>query len=62
MRFSIAPVGILQANEGRRAPQVSHKFAVRIPLRQLKQTRFCWHFNNWQATVILLISTTTLTE
>ena len=28
-------------NKRRRAPQVGHNFAVRTPLRQLKQTRFC---------------------
>ena len=36
----------------RRAPQVSHKFAVRVPLRQLKQTKFFWPFNNWRRTAI----------
>ena len=45
----------------RRAPQVSHNFAVGIPQRQLKQTRFCWPFNNWRR-VIQAISTTTTTE
>ena len=44
------------------APHVSHNFAVRTPLRHLKQTRFCWPFNNWRLTAILPISTTTSTE
>ena len=46
----------------RRASQISHNFAVRTPLRQLKQTRFCWFSNKWQVTVIVPSSTTTLTE
>ena len=45
-----------------RAPQVSHNFAVRIPLQQLKQTRFCWPFNNWRRTVFQPILTTTSVE
>ena len=44
----------------RRAPQVSNNFAVRKPLRQLKQTRFCWPFNNWRLTATPPVSTTTL--
>ena len=44
----------------RRAPRVSHNFAVRIHLRQLKQTRFCWPFNNWRRSVIQPISTTSV--
>ena len=43
---------------GKRAPQVSHNFAVRTPLRQLKQTRFCWPFSNWRRTVLQPVSTT----
>ena len=35
---------------------------VRIPLRQLKPTRFCWPFNNWRRTPIQPISITTLAE
>ena len=38
------------------------QFSVRTPLRQLKQTRFCWHFNNWRRTVNQRISTITSTE
>ena len=33
--------------------------STRTPLRQLKQTRFCWPFNNWRRTVIHPIPTTT---
>ena len=58
-RFPTAPLEFPQENKRRRVPQVSHNFAVRTPLRQLKQTRFCWPFNNWRQTVIQPISTTT---
>ena len=61
-RFSIAPLGFLQANKSRCAPQVSYIFAVISPLRQLKQTRFCWVFNFLPVTVSPPSSTTTLTE
>ena len=57
-RFLTAPLEFPQENKRRRAPQVSHNFEVRTPLRQLKQTRFCWPFNNWRRTVIQPISTT----
>ena len=33
-----------------------------IPSRQLKQTRFCWPFNNWRRTPTQPISTTILAE
>ena len=33
--------GISSGKQRRRAPQVSHNFAVRNRLRQMKQTRFC---------------------
>ena len=51
-----------QENKRRRAPRVSHNFAVRIPLRQLKQTRSFWPFNNWRQTVIQPFSTTISVE
>ena len=51
-----------QANTRRRAPQVSHNSAVRTPLPQLNQTRFCWPFNNWCRFPIQPISITTLAE
>ena len=57
-RFPSAGLELPQENKRRLAPQVSHNFAVRIPLRQLKQTRFCWPFNNWRQTVIKPSSTT----
>ena len=38
------------------------KFAVRKPLRHLRQTRFCWLFSNWRRTVILPMSITLVTE
>ena len=60
--FLSAPLGLLQENKGRRAPQVNHNFAVRTTLRQLKQTRFCWPSNDWRQTVIQPISTTTSLE
>ena len=34
------------------SPHVNLNSAVRIPLRQSKQTRFCWPFNNWRRTPI----------
>ena len=45
-RIPHCPLVLRQENKRRRAPQVSNNFAVRTPLRQLKQTRFCWPFNN----------------
>ena len=51
-RFPTAPLLLRQGNRRGRAPQVNHNFAVRIPLRQLRQTRFCWSFNNWRRTPI----------
>ena len=57
-RFPTAPLVLRQESKRRCAPLVSHNFAVRIPLRQLKQTRFCWPFNNWRWTVIQPIWTT----
>ena len=57
-----APLLLRQANRRRRAPQVNHNFAVRIPLRQLKQTRFCWPFKNWRRTPIQPISTIILAK
>ena len=58
-RFPTAPLLLHQANKRRRAPQVNHNFAVRIPLRKLKQTRFCWPFNNRLRTPIQPLSITT---
>ena len=55
-------LGTCQESKRMRALQVSHNFAARTPLRQLKQNRFCWHLNNWRQTVIQPISTTTSTE
>ena len=52
-RFLPAPLEFLQENKRRRAPQVSHNFAVRKLLRHLKQTKFSWPFKNWQLTAIL---------
>ena len=57
-----APLVLHQGNRRRRAPQVNLNFAVRIPLRHWRQTRFCWPFSNWQRTVIQPILTTTLAE
>ena len=59
--ISIAPFGLLQENERSRAPQDTHNFAVRSPLRQLKQTTFCWPFNSWRTTATPPTSTITLT-
>ena len=61
-RFPTAPLVLRQEKKRTRAPQVSLNFAVRIPLRQLKQTRFCWPFNNWRRTAIQPISTTISAE
>ena len=52
-----APLEFPEENKRRRAPQLNHNFAVRTPLRQLKQTRFCWTFSNCRQTVIQPIST-----
>ena len=54
--FPPAPLGLLQENKRRRAPQVSYNFSVRTPMRPLNQTRFRWQFNNWRLTKILPIS------
>ena len=54
--------GISPGKQKKAHPQVSHNFAVRTLLRQLKQTRFCWPFSNWRRTVIRPISTTTSQE
>ena len=59
--FPTAPLQFPQEVKRRRAPQVSHNFAVRTPLRQLKQTKFCRPFSNWRRTVILPMSITTVT-
>ena len=40
-RFPTAPLVLQQGNRRRRAPQVNPNFSVTIPLRQLRQTRFC---------------------
>ena len=57
--FSITPLGRLQEKKRRRAPQVSHICELKTTLRQLKQTRFFWPFNNsWQAIATPPISTT----
>ena len=61
-RFPIAPLLLRQANRRRRVPQVNRNFAVKILLRQLRQTRFCGPFSNWQRTPIQSISTIILTE
>ena len=61
-RFPTARLELPQENNRRFAPQVSHTFAVKTTLPQLKQTRFCWPFSNWRRTVIQPISTTTAIE
>ena len=61
-RFSSALLLLRQANRRRRAPQLNLNSAVRIPLRQLKLTTFCWPFNNWRRTPIQPISTKILAE
>ena len=58
-RFPSAPMELPQENKRRPVSQVSHNFAMKTPLRQKKQTRFCKPFNNWRRTVIQLISTKT---
>ena len=60
--FPVAPLDFPQEIKGRRVLQVTHHFAVRIPLRNVKQTRFCWLFSSWRATAIAPTSTTTLTK
>ena len=51
-----------QANRRRHVPQVNLNSAVKIPLRQLRQTRFCWPSNNWRVTPIQPTSTIILAE
>ena len=41
---------------------VSRNSAVRIPLRRLKHTKFCWRFSSWQITAILQTFIVTSTE
>ena len=60
-RFSIAPLVHHQSNKRRRAPHLSHCSAVRTPRGILKQTRFCWPFNNWQASAFVPTSTKKVT-
>ena len=60
--FPTAPLDFPQENKRMRAPQVSHNFAARTPLRQLKQIRFCWPFSSWRRTVILPMLITTVTK
>ena len=57
-----APPVLHQGNRRRRAQQVNLNFAVKIPPRHLRQTRFCWPFNNWRRTPTQPISTTILAE
>ena len=54
--------GISSGQQKKARSPISHNFVVRTPLRQLKQTRFCWPFNNWRLTTILPMSITTITE
>ena len=61
-KSTFAQLGFLQENKWRRARQVSHKSAVKIPLRQMRQTSFCWLFNNWRATLVQPIRVTRSTE
>ena len=51
---------VRQTEEG--ALHKSTNFAVRIPQRQLEQTRFCLPFNNWRRTPIQPISIIILAE
>ena len=52
----------LQESKKITAPQVIRNSAVKKPLRQLRQTNFCWRFSNWQITTILQIFITILKE
>ena len=61
-RFSTAPLVLHQGNKRRRAPRVSYNSAVRTPLQHLRQTIFCWSFNNWHRTVTQPISTISSAE
>ena len=61
-KFPTALLLLRQANKRRRARQVNLNFVVRIPLQQLKQTKFCWPFNNWPRTPNQPISITVLAE
>ena len=61
-KFPTAPLLLRQANRRRHVPQVNLNSAVRIPLRQLRQTRFCLPSNNWRRTPIQPMSTILLVE
>ena len=41
---------------------VNRNFAVKIPLRRLKQTKVCWHFSSWWTRITLQYSTRISTE
>ena len=59
----IGPLGLLGVTHKKRsAPQFSFKFAVKSPLRLLKQTKFCWPFNSWRSIAILPFLTLTSIE
>ena len=55
------PLVQLQESRKRTALPANRNSAVRKPLRQLSQTKFCWLFSSWQLTTILQISITILT-
>ena len=61
-KIPTAPLLLRRANKRRRVPQVNLSFAVRIPLQQLRQTRFCWLFSNWRRTPTQPISIRLLAE
>ena len=57
-----APLGLLQVNKRWRAQHFSYNSALRTPLRQFRQARFCWLFSSCRATATQATSATTLTE
>ena len=56
------PLVHLQESRKRTAPLVNRNSAVRIPLKRLKQTKYCWPFSSWQTTTILQTSIAIITE
>ena len=46
---------------GKQKKNLSSK-KVRLPLRRLKQTRFCWPFSSWQTTTLLQVPLTMSTK
>ena len=60
--FHTLPRGFFQENKIRRVSQVSHNFAVKSLLRQLRQTEYYQPFNSLWVTTTQQLSTVALAE